>query len=217
MYFYRDGGPPMHAILLIGFLGFAIVVERTWCFARWLRVDARRLSAGVRTALLGGDTTTALRLCAARRSPLERVLHAGVMACVDRYRAEVSVHEARVEWEPMLRRRLNVLSSLAGLACLVGLLGTVFGLIGEFRTCAMHVAAAETTERTIAHGISAALNTSGFGILVAVLLLSAKMVLVNASEKLAGDLAAGTARFLDVVGLVREPTRVGSPYRGSSS
>jgi biopolymer transport protein ExbB len=164
--------------------------------------------------LIGADTAGALRLCAAQRSPVERVLFAGLMACVDRRRAEIAMHEARVAVEPLLRRRLSVLSTLASLACLVGLLGTIDGLIGGFHC----VATISATQRSasIARELGIAMNTSAFGILVAVLLLCAKVVLVNASEKLAADLASCSARFLDVVGVVREPPPLRrSPYRSA--
>ena len=204
----------MHAILLIGCVGMGIAIERTWCLARWLRIDAVRLCARVRTRLLGGDTAGALRLCAARRSPIEHVLHAGIMACVDRRRAEIAVHEARSEVEPLLHRRLSVLSTLASLACLVGLLGTIFGLIGGFHCGGTMNAYAYSA--VIARELGIAMNTSAFGILVAVLLLSAKLVLVHASERLAADLASCSARFLDVVGVVREPPPLRrSPYRSA--
>lgn len=207
----------MHFILAIGCVGMVVVLERACRLGSWLRVDAARLGALVRARVLGGDTAGALRLCAARPSPVARVLHAGVKASVDRARAEAAVREALLEVVPALTRRLPVLSSRANLALLVGLLGTVFGMIEGF-SCGGPPVTADQRAAALAKSISIAVNTSGFGLAVAVTLLVARLALVHAAEKLSSDLATCTAKFLGIVAVAREPLDSrASPYRSPSA
>ncbi len=210
--FYEQGGEPMHVILFIACVGFAVMVERSWSLLFRLDGSGSRLMAVVQCRLLAGDTAAALRCCTRRRAAVARVVHAGLMAGVDTCRAHAAIDEVRMEVEPLLRRRLPLLSTLASLAMLVGLLGTVFGLISGFS--GHHGISAADRTAAIAGGLGMAIHTTGFGILVGIVLLSARLVLGHASDRIMGDVAWCAAKVVNLVTVVRQvPASLGSPYR----
>jgi biopolymer transport protein ExbB len=196
--FYREGGELMHVILALGVVGLAIIVERSWRLYVGQRVDVRRLMRAVQSRMLAGDTAGALRMCSPGRSMVARVVRVGLMAGVDPQRSEVAIREARLGIEPGLRKRLPTLGALANLAMLIGLLGTIQGLTDGFHHCSL--ASTTTRAAAISHGIAIAVHTTGFGILVGIVLLSARLVLVSSCEKLAADVALAGAK---IVGLIR--------------
>lgn len=207
--FYNLGGALMHVILGLAVLGALLVIERTWRLCIGQDADPRRLMAQVQSALLAGDTEAALRSCG-RSADVHRIVRAGLRHGLDPRRAEAAVREQWFALEPSLRRWLPTLSSIAGLAMLVGFLGTVFGLIGGFH-CG--VVSAEARAGAIARSISIAIHTSGFGILVGVGLLSARLVLVNASEKLVGDVALCGIKLVNLIRTIAAPPPGSQPAR----
>ena len=211
--FYQQGGSIMHAILAVAVVGFVLVLERFWRLWAGQRVDVRRLMALVQGRVLAGDTRAALRLVPKSRSYIRRVVRAGLMAGVASHRAEAAVHEERLIVEPQLTKWLPTLSSLAGLAMLIGLLGTIFGMIGGFH-CGMATVSADQRAAALAKQIAIAIHTTGFGILVGVGLLSARLLLQIRADSLARDVALCGARVVNLVRVAVEPVPVSnSPYR----
>ena len=211
--FYQQGGSIMHAILAVAAIGFALVLERFWRLWVGQRVDVRRLMALVQGRILAGDTTAALRLVPESRSYIRRVVRAGLMAGVASHRAEAAVHEERLLVEPQLTRWLPTLSSLASLAMLIGLLGTIFGMIGGFQCSMANVTVAQRSA-ALSMQIAIAIHTTGFGILVGVGLLSARLFLQIRADSLARDVALCGARVVNLVRVAVEPVPLpSSPYR----
>jgi biopolymer transport protein ExbB len=207
--FYRD---LMHVILAFGILGIAIIVERCWRLYVGQRIDARRLMYVVQSQLLAGDTAGALRSCPPGRSVVSRIARAGLMEGVDPQRAEAAVREERLYLEPRLRKRLVTLGALANLSMLVGLLGTIEGLIGGFQCGAFPSAAARAA--ALADSIGIAVHTTGFGILVGIVLLSARVFLVSSCDKLVADVVLCGAKVVNLIRIIREPVHAaGLPYR----
>lgn len=211
--FYQEGGSLMHVILGLGVLGLAIVIERCWQLYGGQRLDVRRLMDTVQRRLFAGDMAGALRSCPAGRSVVVHIVRAGLMAGVDPQRTEAAIREERLYLEPRLRKRLLTLGAIANLAMLVGLLGTIFGMIQGFSSCTF-VVSAEARAASLAHGIGIAIHTTGFGILVGIVLLSARLMLAHACEKLVADVAVCGARVVNLIRIIREPARAtGIPYR----
>jgi biopolymer transport protein ExbB/TolQ len=210
--FYSQGGTLMHAIFAIGCVGFAVAIEGAWSLLVRLDGDARRLRSVVESRFVDGDTKGAVQACVGRSSAVARILRAGLMASVDRDRTRAAVREAQLQIEVLVRRRLPMLSTLAGLAILVGLLGTVFGLISGF-SCPVTVSA-DQRAAALARSLGIAVHTTGFGLLVAIPLLVARLVVFTAAEKIKGDVAHTGAWIVDLVAHVRAPKQIrDAPYR----
>jgi biopolymer transport protein ExbB len=210
--FYQEGGELMHVILAFAVVGMLIVLERGWKLLVGQNVDAGRLMGLVQARLLAGDTAGALSLCPHGRSHVLGVVRVGLMAGVDPLRAEAAVQEQRLYIVPRLRAGLPTLSAIAGLAMLVGLLGTVMGLTSGF-TCVAYTTAAQRAA-ALAESLGIAVHTSGFGIMVGVLLLSARLWLSSLSDRLVANVELCGAKVVNLIRIVRTPSeRRTPPYR----
>ncbi len=209
--FYQEGGTVMHVILSIAVIGFVVVLERCWGLRIGLHTHVPKLMALVQGRILAGDTAGALRLCRGR-CHVERVIRAGLMAGVDPLRTQAAVEEEQLLIVPTLRRFLPTLATLANLAMLVGLLGTTFGMVSGFH-CMGTVSAVERAA-ALAKSISIAVHSTGFGILVGILLLSARLVLHAIAERLVAQVALCGAKVVGLIRVAREPLpSAASPYR----
>jgi len=169
--FFQSGGVFMYVILLVLAVGSAIVVER-WVVLARAGVNGPRLWGTVQEHLDSGRLTEAAELLAPGRTPLHRVLHAGAAALAqsaDREDVENAVEETMMDIMPRLEKRLHYLPTLANVATLLGLLGTIVGLIEAFTS----VAVADPSQKAalLSKGISLAMNTTAFGLVVAIPLM----------------------------------------------
>jgi biopolymer transport protein ExbB len=167
---------PIIATLLLG-VGIAF-----WRFVRLHRqtVDPR-LMAQVASAVGSGDTAGARALVADRRTPLARVLDAG-LAVLDRGRdaREAALAQALIAEQPRLQQGLAFLMVLAGIAPLLGLLGTVTGMIDMFGVIADQ---GSGNAKSLSGAISEALTTTQAGMIVAIPLLLLHAILARIAER----------------------------------
>ena len=166
-------------ILAVMAIGLAIIIERCVAFAR-RRVDPHRLAA-VAEMLSRDDVAAASALVEARSGPLDRVLAAG-LAAVGRAKEarEAAVEQALLVETSQLSRGLTMLAVLAGVAPLLGLLGTVTGMIDMFSVIA---AQGSGNARSLSGGISEALICTQAGMLAAIPLLIAHAWLSRRAER----------------------------------
>jgi biopolymer transport protein ExbB len=161
--FSGPAGAFMYALLGVMAFAVAVAVERAWTFAR-TRCDADALLARVEPAARSGAS---VELGA---TPMERVVAAG-LAWRDPDLAWEAMTAAGIDAELELRRRVGYLSVVASVATMIGLFGTVYGLILAFGALG-DVAAAERAAR-LSEGSSTAMATTAFGLLVAIPALAA--------------------------------------------
>ena len=165
---YAQGGPVMHPITLLSVIATAVVVYKLIQF-RSLQIDARTLLSQVRQELLNGRVKEAGELCERRRGPTAAVLHAGILK-IGAPRDEVhSAMESTALYElAHLEGKLGLLATVASVAPILGFLGTVWGMIIAFDV--IHAKGLSDPAR-VAGGISQALYTTAWGLLVAVVAL----------------------------------------------
>jgi len=171
--FFQSGGVFMYPLMFILAIGTAIVAERTLILMR-SRVDAAALWRKLSPALAANKFDEALKVCSGPRfnKPLHHVVSTGIQGMkATRSREEIQgmTDEAVMEVMPRLEARLHYLPNLANVATLVGLLGTIMGLIDAFTA----VGAADPAQKAalLAKGISLAMNTTAFGLVVAIPLM----------------------------------------------
>ncbi len=168
--FYREGGIFMHFILAVSVIGVAIAIERWLVLMHMYTVDSRALWGKVSRLIMEGEMEKARGLCKDTKVPLLRVLSAGIMASSKSERdIQDAVDEVALEVLPLIDKRIPYLASLANIATLLGLLGTIQGLIQSFHA----IGGADPTQKAaiLAVGIAIALNTTFFGLIVAIPLL----------------------------------------------
>jgi len=169
--FFTEGGFFMYPVLFVAALGTAVVIERMLYITR-ASADGEPPWLQVRSYLAAQRTADAIKLCQSNKRPIYHVLLAGLKAAqVSETREAVqrSMEEAELEVLPPLERRTSYLPILANVATLLGLLGTIIGVIEAFAA----VAAADPSQKAVllARGISTALNMTAFGLIVAIPLI----------------------------------------------
>lgn len=166
--FYFEGGVIMHFILLCGIAGLAVTLERVIFLYFRYNINAHAFMAQIQKLVMGNNIDRAIKLCnAAPTAALARVVKAGLTRA---NKGEREIHnaleEAVLEVVPLVQKRITMLLSFANLATLMGLVGTVFGLIGAFK--ALATVSADKRQEALGLHVSVAMNTTAFGLAMAI-------------------------------------------------
>jgi biopolymer transport protein ExbB/TolQ len=198
LHFFQAGGFFMYPILLILAVGTAIVLERTIVIA-WSRVNGEKLWNQISPALLSRRMDDAIRTCTRSHAPLYQVLTAGIRSMKGTFSREDvqgTIDEALIQVVPRLEARLHYLPNLANVATLLGLLGTIIGLIQAFT--AVSLADPSQKAALLAKGISVAMNTTAFGLIVAVPLVMIYSFLQNRTNRIIDHLEEYSLRLVNL-------------------
>jgi biopolymer transport protein ExbB len=202
---FVQGGPFMIPILIAGAVGTAIAIERYVTLTR-MSVRNRSVWAQVEPALNSGDFDKARELTK-DDSVISRLLGVGLAlqgAVRRRDDVKVAMQEAMTQIMPRLEKRTHYLATLANVATLLGLLGTVSGLIHAFSA----VATVNPAEKAnlLSASISEAMNCTAFGLVTAVPFLVLHALLQSKTAQLIENLEAVSIKFLTVL-TTRQSTR----------
>lgn len=195
---FRSGGVFMYGILLVLMVGTAIVVERVLALIIRARVSARGLWREIEALVERDKLADALQRTQAAGAPLARVLAAGLASAQrgeGREMIERRIEETTREVLPQLEKRIHYLYTLSNVATLVGLLGTVVGLITAFAAVSMADPAQKAA--MLANGISLALNNTAFGLLVAILLMVAYSYMQSRAARLGDEIDEFSLRLIN--------------------
>jgi len=162
---FVKGGPIMYLILFASLVGVVIIIERLIFFRR-IRVDEQTLIRRLKATLEKGHADEALAICEANPSPITNLMKVGIE---NRHHPKQVIREAILDAAnleiPKLERSLSALGTVANLAPLLGLLGTVTGNIRSFGVIGMGIVG---DPAALASGIAEALLTTAFGLIVAI-------------------------------------------------
>jgi biopolymer transport protein ExbB len=188
------GGVVMIPIAIASLIAIAYAIERAIVLKR-SRVSPPRLLDEVVAA--ANDSERAIALCRARPSPLGRILEAGLSAWQrSDEQVEKRLVEAGLREASMLKARLKVLGFVIGVSPMLGLLGTIFGMITAFRTVASSPDALGRTE-LLAGGIYVALVTTAAGLLVAIPVMLLYHLLAAKAERRLVELDLACRTLMD--------------------
>src|SRR4051794_19867115 len=130
---WQELGWPFFVNMVVVIIVLATITERAIFLLSKFRVNSRELHAQVRKLVQAGNIDRAIKLCEAADVPLLRVFRAGLMQVNRGDEAVVTAIEEQVmEIEPLVNKRIGALWSLANIGTLIGLLGTILGLIHTF-------------------------------------------------------------------------------------
>jgi biopolymer transport protein ExbB len=193
--FLIKGGPMIIPIALCSLAALTVIVERLLVLRRPHVIPPGFLE-GVRGAL--GDGVPAARdYCEKNASPIAVIFQAGLKRAGDTPdRREKAIEEAGAREVFTLRKRLRLLAVVAAIAPVMGLLGTIFGMIKAFQTVAMSGDALGKTE-LLAKGIYEALITTAAGLLLAIPALVCYHWLSSKIERLVFEMDEITVDFFD--------------------
>jgi len=193
--FFREGGPAMVVNLVTSVVAVAIIVERIIVLAFRLNVNAAPFMEQIQKLVLSGNVDRAVKLCgAAPDAALSRVVRAGLTrATKGEQEIARALEEAVLEVTPSISRRISALWSLANVATLVGLIGTITGLIRTFRSLA--AASPEMKQLMLSRGIAEAMNNTAFGLTIAVTCIVAHLLLTSKAKAMIEEVEYNALRL----------------------
>jgi biopolymer transport protein ExbB/TolQ len=201
---FNAGGTFMWVILAVFGFAIAVALERLIYYFFYCNDGASKAIVKVLDAVQKNDLEQAKKIVNRRKTPFYNLLK----TAIDRYasgakveRIMDSVERVSISELPRISRRLNYLALIANIATLVGLLGTIVGLQTSFGSLASTDAAQKATQ--LANGIAEAMNTTAFGLIVAVPSMVLYTILSNKQQSLIKDIDKGIAMFVDTVKEVR--------------
>lgn len=197
--FFTAGGAFMIPIVLVGAVAVAITIERYVTLAI-MAARNRRTWTQVETVLTSGEFDKARELMSKDDSSLARLLSMGLAlegAVRRRDEVEKVIQEGMMDVVPQLEKRTHYLATAANVATLLGLLGTVNGLIHSFSA----VATVNPAEKAnlLAASISEAMNCTALGLMTAVPILIVHAFLQSKTTGLSDGLETAAIRLLNAI------------------
>lgn len=163
------GGPVMWPIYLCSIFALAIILERFWHIHR-IKIDTQRFLSDIFEQMKRHQVKEALQICDNTKSPVSHILKAGILK-YDRPRPQIkeAIEDAALYEIPKLEKNLSALATIAHIAPLLGLLGTVTGMVRCFQTIqAKATSFHPVSPGDLAGGIWEALLTTVAGLVVAI-------------------------------------------------
>jgi biopolymer transport protein ExbB len=196
---FQAGGPFMYPILAVFAIGVAIALERYFYLSKTNRITVKVWSQLV-PMLKALDFQRAIKLTESIKTPLANVLNYGFSRHSENKRREIieaAMEEGMMDAMPDLVQRTHYLATFANVATLLGLLGTIVGLIQAFTA----VADADPADKAnlLSASISVAMNTTAFGLMTAIPLLLAHSYLVTKTARVVDTLEKAAVKSINLM------------------
>ena len=197
--FFEAGGFFMYVNLVTSVATIAIIVERIIFLVFKYNINGEAFMEQIQKLVMQNQIDRAIKLCnAAPTAALPRVIRAGLTrANKNELEIQAAVEEAILDVLPGLKKRTDNLQHIANIATLIGLLGTVTGLIRAFG--AVGLAAAEQRNTILSKGISEAMNNTAFGLSIAVTCIIAHLFLSNTTRKIIDELDQYSVKLINML------------------
>jgi biopolymer transport protein ExbB/TolQ len=196
---YHDGGIGMHPILVSLVFVIALLVDRIRVLYFAANLDKDAFLRGLKKHIYSGDLDKAISFTASqKKTPLTSVIKAGLIN-VPKGEADVqaAMDEATLRESPRIEKRTGYLAMLGNVATLLGLLGTIIGLIHAFGAVANANPADKAT--ILAASISEAMNCTAFGLAVAIPALVAYSVLQGRTQHMMDEINESSVAVLNLI------------------
>ena len=197
--FFQEGGVFMYPIMLVLALGFAIAIER-WLYLTMTTAKNKVLWGKVTPFLKSGNFSGAVQITSKSKAAIAQIMTYGlnrVRSARRREDVEQAMEESLMEVMPRLEKRTHYLATFANMATLLGLLGTIIGLINAF-TVVSNANPAEKAD-LLSASISVAMNTTAFGLMVAIPLLLVHTLLQTKTTEIVDSLEMASVKFLNSI------------------
>lgn len=181
---FKEGGVPLYLnVFITSVISLAIIVERLIALLGHTRVDVEQFTNMMVKLVKQGHNDQALKLCQSTRHPIAKVCRAGLnKADAGMMEISAAIDEEMMRAIPQLEKRVGSLWALANIATLIGLVGTIFGLITSFK--GLEGVSPEEKSAFLARGISEALNNTAVGLTIAVACMIGHLLLTTMSKKI---------------------------------
>lgn len=198
--FFQEGGLFMYPIAVVLIIGLAIAIERYIYLSAAKRSNRMAFDLGLLPILRKKDYKSALKFSNDSDTPIAAIVGAGLSRLLgnsSREEIEFAMEEGLMETLPRLEKRTQYLATLANVSTLLGLLGTIIGLIAAFTA----VANADPAEKAslLSQSISVAMNTTAFGLMSAIPLLLFHAVLQTKTNEIVDSFEMSGVKLLNLI------------------
>lgn len=205
----QKGGPMMYLIILSSILAFGVVLERIYNLNR-ARIDADKFMREITNILKRNKIIEAIEMCNQTPGPISHIVKAGILKH-DRSKPEIkeAVEEAAQLEIPRLERHLPILATIAHIAPLLGLLGTVTGMVKSFQVIQQKaLSMTPVNPGDLAGGIWEALLATLAGLSVAIPTYVAYNYLVSQVDGLVYDMERSATDLVNLLSSRRDTYEV---------
>ncbi len=195
----------MWTLLFVAVFMVAVAIERAYYIMVRSNINAPKFMSEIRKLVKGGDYKKAIALCnSARDKALPQVVLSGLKRVsenetIDFRSIQNSVDEGTLEVIPRLQERTSFLAMIANVATLIGLMGTIYGLIAAFRSVSAPGIDATEKSRMLAAGIAVAMNTTLTGLIIAVPAILIYTLLHNKTVKIIDEIDEHTVKLINLI------------------
>jgi len=194
VYYFLEGGAFMWPILMTLIFGLAFVIERAYSLMM-SGVDSQKFYDEITSTVKEKGIEETVSICKQTDGPIAAIFHAGLIK-IDRGLGDVEkgIENAGAIEMAFLEKNMIWLNAVITVAPMLGFTGTVVGMIGAFDAIK---AANDISPAVVAGGISQALLTTAFGLIVAMIIQVFQNVFVSRIDKLVLDMEEQSNRFMD--------------------
>lgn len=195
-----SGGPVIWLILIAAAIAIVVFIERALHCHR-SQINSIEFLNGVRNVLKRDNVVEAISICDATPGPVARLVKAAILnRDKGRDRVREAIEEAGLTEVPLLEERLNLLATIAQIAPLLGLLGTVVGFIGIFTQMQTDGLYAHFSgDNSMVQGMREALVCAAAGIAVAIPAHAGYNYLISRVNKIVLDMERAAAEIINIV------------------
>ncbi|MGV8837662.1 MotA/TolQ/ExbB proton channel family protein [Cellvibrio sp.] len=213
--FFQEGGAFMYPIAVVLVIGLAIAVER-WVVLTAAKSSNRQAFDRILPLLQKRDYAGVVNLGKTLNAPIARIIASGIARMAQSPRRddiELAMEEGVMEAMPRLEKRTAYLATLANISTLLGLLGTIIGLIQAFTA----VASADPAEKAalLSSSIAVAMNTTAFGLIAAIPLLLVHSMLQSKTTEIIDSLEMAGVKCLNMISHVQDVPRTRTQDTGA--
>jgi biopolymer transport protein ExbB len=201
--FFQDSGVFIYPSIMVLSLGLAIAIERFFYISRSRKIN-REMWDELLPLLKTGKFQQVLQMTAKSDTAIGKIINYGLSRAKGARRREdidAAMEEGMMEVVPRLEKRTHYLATFANVVTLLGLLGTIIGLIKAF-TAVAQVNPSEKAE-LLSASISIAMNNTAFGLMVAIPFLLIHAFLQARTSEIVDSLEAAKIKFLNLVERVK--------------
>jgi biopolymer transport protein ExbB len=192
--------------LVVSAVVVTIIIERAAFQLGRYRVNSREFFAQIKKLVAAGNIDRAIKLCDASDYPILQLVKAGLThANKGADEIDAALSEKLSELKPQVEKRVGAFWSLANISTLVGLIGTVSGLITTFSSIAVPGLSQADKQRMLSNGIAEAMYNTAFGLSIAVVCMIAHVLLHTRSKNIQHDLEATTERVFNLLTISNKP------------
>lgn len=208
---FRDGGTVMYFIALVSVIGIAIIIERVYQLYFRFPINASDFVAQISRLVRGGQIKKAVTLCdAAPNAVLARIIKTALMKAGQEERViQGAVDEEALDLLPKVQKRIEHLQVVANVSTLLGLLGTIFGIIIAFKAVAEVDPAMK--QQVLTRGIAVALYTTAYGLIVAIPMLFAHAIIKAKAVKIVDEVDEYSVKVINLLNELKKQGVLAAP------